>query len=252
MSNPTKEKIYFAIITNVVMLSIIAIIPLFFGDNLMADWYRTKVEILSSEHASIWIILLLCLCTIMIIILFGRSLYNVKLPSTNISPKSNANYMQCDTDQLKDLTNELASLNKIAELKEKRRIANERLATHKMNLVKTYLHEELCIYMKEEELSMLIVNVCRFTLEKGFSPIPVVTDCRLSTLDLRHLVWNIGKRLSWNGNQCSIFLKTCFPIEMKELEIETIRRNLRQRGTCLIELDIPENGSFEFHNTHTS
>ena len=105
MSNPTKEKIYFAIITNVVMLSIIAFIPLFFGDNLMADWYRTKVEILSSEPASIWIFLLLCLCTIMIIILFGRSLYNVKLPSTNISPKSNANYMQCDTDQLKDLTN---------------------------------------------------------------------------------------------------------------------------------------------------
>ena len=94
----------------------------------------------------------------MIIILFGRSLYNVKLPSTNISPKSNANYMQCDTDQLKDLTNELASLNKIAELKEKRRIANERMETHKMDLVKTYLHEELCIYMKEQELSMLIEN----------------------------------------------------------------------------------------------
>ena len=68
MSNPTKEKIYFAIITNVVMQSVITFVPLFSGDNVIADWYRTKVEILSCEPASIWIFLLLCLCTIMIIL----------------------------------------------------------------------------------------------------------------------------------------------------------------------------------------
>jgi hypothetical protein len=34
---------------------------------------------------------------------------------------------------------------------------------------------------------------------------------------------------------------------MKDLEIETIRRNLRQKGTARILLDVPEKDSFEFH-----
>ena len=70
-------------------------------------------------------------------------------------------------------------------------------------------------------------------------------------LDLRHLAWNIGKRLDWNGNQCATFIKICFHLEMKDLEIETIRRNLRQKGSCIIERDVPENDSYEFHSVIT-
>ena len=76
--------------------------------------------------------------------------------------------------------------------------------------------------------------------------IPVTTDGRLTTLDLRHLAWNIGERFNWKGIKRALFIKLVFPIEMRELEVETIRRNLRQNGNCIIELDIPEKGFFEF------
>ena len=36
--------------------------------------------------------------------------------------------------------------------------------------------------------------------------------------------------------------------EYCEVDIETIRRNLRKKGKCIIEIDIPDENSFAFHN----
>ena len=76
--------------------------------------------------------------------------------------------------------------------------------------------------------------------------IPVTTDGRLTTLDLRHFAWNIGERFNWKGVKRAMFVKLVFPVEMRDLEVETIRRNLRQNGNCIIDLDIPEKGLYEF------
>ena len=55
------------------------------------------------------------------------------------------------------------------------------------------------------------------------------------------------ERCGWKGEQRARFIKLSFPSELKDVEVETIRRNLRQKGTCKIEIDVPENGSFAFH-----
>ena len=101
--------------------------------------------------------------------------------------------------------------------------------------------------MKDAALTLLYNNVYLWYHSKKASLVPVCTDGTLSTLDLRHLVWNIGERCGWKGEQRARFIKLSFPSELKDVEVETIRRNLRQKGTCKIEIDVPENGSFAFH-----
>ena len=116
-----------------------------------------------------------------------------------------------------------------------------------LSAIQQYIEITLSPYMKDAALTLLYNNVYLWYHSKKSSLIPVCTDGTLSTLDLRHLVWNIGERCGWKGEQRARFIKLCFPSELKDVEVETIRRNLRQKGTCKIEIDVPENGSFAFH-----
>ena len=135
----------------------------------------------------------------------------------------------------------------ILKTKEKER---EEIIQETKKAIRDYLRISLCPYIQENEMGKLIQNIDKWDNTKGYILLPVITDGRLSTLDLRHMIWNVGKRLGWNGNKCATFIKVCFPIELKDLEIETIRRNLRQRGNCIIDIDIPECGDYKFHLNH--
>ncbi len=116
-----------------------------------------------------------------------------------------------------------------------------------LSAIRQYIEITLSPYMKDAALTLLYNNVYLWYHSKKASLVPVCTDGTLSTLDLRHLVWNIGERCGWKGEQRARFIKLSFPSELKDVEVETIRRNLRQKGTCKIEIDVPENGSFAFH-----
>ena len=116
-----------------------------------------------------------------------------------------------------------------------------------LSAIQQYIEITLSPYMKDAALTLLYNNVYLWYHSKKASLVPVCTDGTLSTLDLRHLVWNIGERCGWKGDQRARFIKLSFPSELKDVEVETIRRNLRQKGTCKIKIDVPENGSFAFH-----
>ena len=116
-----------------------------------------------------------------------------------------------------------------------------------LSAIRQYIEITLSPYMKDAALTLLYNNVYLWYHSKKASLAPVCTDGTLSTLDLRHLVWNIGERCGWKGEQRARFIKLSFPSELKDVEVETIRRNLRQKGTCKIKIDVPENGSFAFH-----
>lgn len=116
-----------------------------------------------------------------------------------------------------------------------------------LSAIRQYIEITLSPYMKDAALTLLYNNVYLWYHSKKASLVPVCTDGTLSTLDLRHLVWNIGERCGWKGEQRARFIKLSFPSELKDVEVETIRRNLRQKGTCKIKIDVPENGSFAFH-----
>ena len=116
-----------------------------------------------------------------------------------------------------------------------------------MECVIDYVELTMAPYMKSDELHTLCDNIKNWDVSKEFALSPTITNGQLSTLDLRHLAWNIGERFKWNGEERAIFIKRTFPYEFRDLEIKSIRRNLRQQGSCNIPLDIPEKGNYKFH-----
>ena len=116
-----------------------------------------------------------------------------------------------------------------------------------MECVIDYVELTMAPYMKSDELHTLCDNIKNWDVSKEFALSPTITNGQLSTLDLRHLAWNIGERFKWNGEERATFIKRTFPYEFRDLEIKSIRRNLRQQGTCTIPLDIPEKGNYKFH-----
>ena len=132
------------------------------------------------------------------------------------------------------------------EIRKRYREKTDELNEKRLNVVSDYVQLVMSPYLKESDVNMLINNINLWLESEDNILIPVTTGGRLTTLDLRHLAWNIGERFNWKGIKRALFIKLVFPIEMRELEVETIRRNLRQNGNCIIELDIPEKGFFEF------
>ena len=114
-----------------------------------------------------------------------------------------------------------------------------------------YLFNILPPYMNDKDIDTLYKNVELWLYSQSTPPSPTLTNGKLTTLDLRHLAWNIGERLKWSGEQRAIFIKQSFPNEFRDSDISSIRRNLRQQGDCLIKIDIPDKHDFKFHQFET-
>ncbi len=102
-----------------------------------------------------------------------------------------------------------------------------------------------------EELENLCEEVRHWSEEYTYSPIPVRLKQRLTTLDLRHFVWNIGERLGtrngYNGYARADFIKAMFPDVMKDIEQDSIRNFKFQPNKGSIVIDEPDKGDYHFH-----
>jgi len=132
------------------------------------------------------------------------------------------------------------------DIRKEHKSKEDELNEKKLAAVTEYVHVVMSPYLKESEIMQLITNITMWVDSDEPLLTSIATDGRLTTLDLRHFAWNIGERFKWKGVKRATFLKIVFPVEMRELEVETIRRNLRQTGSCLIDLDIPDKGCYEF------
>jgi hypothetical protein len=124
------------------------------------------------------------------------------------------------------------------------------MARHKKEIeecVIAYVVQTMAPYMKSNDLTVLCENIKSWATSKDIALTPTLTSGQLSTLDLRHLAWNIGERFKWSGEQRAVFIKQSFPHEFRDLEIKSIKQNLRQQGNCIIPIDIPEKRDFKFH-----
>jgi hypothetical protein len=116
-----------------------------------------------------------------------------------------------------------------------------------LNDVRTYSISVLSPYVSSQSLQVLLDDIERWNEKRDCPLQPVTLQGRLATIDLRHYVWNIGERLGWSGLERANFVKLVFPKEMKDQEIDTIRRNFRQRGPCQIAIDDPDDEDLSFH-----
>ncbi len=82
-------------------------------------------------------------------------------------------------------------------------------------------------------------------------PVPIRLKSTLTTLDLRHFVWNIAERLGskkdYTGEVRAIFIKRMFPDVMKDIELDSIRNFKFQPDTGSIMIDEPDRGDYHFH-----
>ena len=102
-----------------------------------------------------------------------------------------------------------------------------------------------------EELEKLLEAIKKWADDWQHTPVPIRLKSTLTTLDLRHFVWNIAERLGskkdYTGEVRAIFIKRMFPDVMKDIELDSIRNFKFQPDTGSIVIDEPDKGDYQFH-----
>lgn len=166
---------------------------------------------------------------------FRRMIEQRQALPTVVEPQDNENNADVEIDAPKpdvylgDIRNE-----------QQQSIAKEREA--KLNVALDYTRKSFALYLSDGDLDILCRNVHAYMNkleEKELKPVKVK---ELSALDLRHFGWNV-----WNffkpRNQMDIsnFLKTVFPDVFKGVEVESIKRHLKDdelKGVIKIEENV--------------
>ena len=102
-----------------------------------------------------------------------------------------------------------------------------------------------------EELEKLCDAIRMWANDWRHTPVPIRLKSTLTTLDLRHFVWNIAERLGskkdYTGEVRAMFIKRMFPDVMKDIELDSIRNFKFQPDTGSIVIDEPDKGDYHFH-----
>ena len=102
-----------------------------------------------------------------------------------------------------------------------------------------------------EELEKICDAIRKWADDWQHIPVPIRLKSTLTTLDLRHFVWNIAERLGskkdFTGEVRAIFIKRMFPDVMKDIELDSIRNFKFQPDTGNIVIDEPDKGDYHFH-----
>ena len=101
------------------------------------------------------------------------------------------------------------------------------------------------------ELEKLREDITKWADNWQHIPVPIRLKSTLTTLDLRHFVWNIAERLGskkdYTGEVRAMFIKRMFPDVMKDIELDSIRNFKFQPDTGSIVIDEPDKGDYHFH-----
>ena len=185
-------------------------------------------HVILNSYTAVAVLLFMIVSILIIIVVYVFHKYRKDTPNTICDVKRN-----------------LVS-DKVVQMKDYYYLENLRREEEVSLEVKNYTIRTMAPYMSVDHIEFLCANIEGWTKSKALSLKSVEVSNVLSSLDLRHFAWNIGERLGWTGQQRALFIKQTFPQNLQDLEIETIRRNLRQKGTCIIQIDIPEQGDYHF------
>ncbi|MGN1253138.1 MAG: hypothetical protein ACI4T9_01015 [Prevotella sp.] len=139
-----------------------------------------------------------------------------------------------------------------SELDRKRQEHRQALEAGERSLfeaIRAYVCHVMHPFIHDNDMIVCIIeNIDKFHLTKQAGTLTAVSrTVDLRSIDVCHFAYNIGKRLKWNNKEIAHFAKGCFPDIMKDMEHDSIWRNLTKKGTCRIEIDKPDIGVFDFH-----
>ena len=102
-----------------------------------------------------------------------------------------------------------------------------------------------------DELEKLLDAIRKWADDWQHKPVPIRLKSTLTTLDLRHFVWNIAERLGskkdYTGEVRAIFIKRMFPDVMRDIELDSIRNFKFQPDMGNIVIDETDKGDYHFH-----
>ena len=121
-----------------------------------------------------------------------------------------------------------------------------------IDVIMEYVTRTMSPYIYDnEELEKLLDAIRKWAYDWQHIPVPIRLKSTLTTLDLRHFVWNIAERLGskkdYTGRVRADFIKRMFPDVMRDIEQDSIRNFKFQPDTGNIVIDEPDKGDYHFH-----
>ena len=102
-----------------------------------------------------------------------------------------------------------------------------------------------------EELEKPCEEIQKWTEDPTYKPVPVRLKQKLTTVDLRHFVWNIGERLGtkngYNGYARADFIMQMFPTAFMGMSQDSIRNFKFHPNKDSIVIDEPDDNDYHFH-----
>lgn len=228
MIKKLKENFLILLISNLVTVALVVIAPTILGVITNQSFiFRDEQLIFSLPMMFYCFMCIVCVCTVFSIFK-SQGIRDIVI---NNSITSGINSNEADK----------------ATIMRERYIAKQQSRKSAIfDAVSEYTYAVFSPYMTDDNLEILNQNIKLYEVPDS-CVIPVCTNGQLNTLDIRHYAWNIGERLGWSGQNRAAFIKHCFPQELQDVEIESMRRTLRQRGKCVIDIDVPDNDDYRFH-----
>ena len=116
-----------------------------------------------------------------------------------------------------------------------------------------YIHYIMPRIADEETINHICTEVHNWMYNPYYKPKPIKRRLtkQITSVPLRHLVWNITARFMnpklYSGDNKAIFIKTLFQKEFAGTEIETIKNFKVDPRKSEIPIDEPEGDNFSFH-----
>ena len=116
-----------------------------------------------------------------------------------------------------------------------------------------YIHYIMPRIADEETINHICTEVHNWMYNPNYKPKPIKRRLtkQITSVPLRHLVWNITARFMnpklYSGDNKAMFIKTLFPKEFADTEIETIKNFKVDPRKSEIPIDEPEGDNFSFH-----
>ena len=123
----------------------------------------------------------------------------------------------------------------------------------RVRMVMEYIHYIMPRIADEETINHICTEVHHWMYNPNYKPKPIKRRLtkQITSVPLRHLVWNITARFLnpklYSGDNKAIFIKTLFPKEFAGTEIETIKNFKVDPRKSEIPIDEPEGDNFSFH-----
>ena len=120
-------------------------------------------------------------------------------------------------------------------------------------MVMEYIHYIMPHIADEETINHICTEVHNWMYNPNYKPKPIKRRLtkQITSVPLRHLVWNITARFMnpklYSGDNKAIFIKTLFPKEFADTEIDTIKNFKVDARKSEIPIDEPEVDNFSFH-----